>query len=67
MKRNDIISSEEAAAILNVTRRRVQVLCAEGRIPGAMRIGGTWLLPRNFKVLPGSAGAPLRNQSRVWR
>ena len=29
----------------NITSRRIGVLCAEGRIDGAIRKGKTWLIP----------------------
>lgn len=29
----------------NITSRRIGVLCAEGRIEGAIKKGKTWLLP----------------------
>ncbi len=37
----------EAAQQWEISVRRVQVLCAEGKIAGAMRVGRDWLLPRN--------------------
>ena len=30
-----------------ISRRRVQTLCTEGRIPGAMRVGSYWAIPAN--------------------
>lgn len=33
----------------NVTSRRIGVLCAEGRIDGAIKKGKTWLIPSNTK------------------
>ena len=41
----NIISSAEAAKRWNISRRRVEVLCSEGRIEGVQRIGGMWLIP----------------------
>lgn len=37
----------EAAQHWEISVRRVQVLCAGGKIAGAMRVGRDWLLPRN--------------------
>lgn len=31
----------------NITRRRVQVLCAQGRIDGAKKIGTVWIILEN--------------------
>ena len=28
-----------------ISTRRIQILCGEGRIPGAMRIGAFWAIP----------------------
>ena len=41
----DVITAAEAADNWGVTQRRVQTLCTEGRIFGAEKIGGTWLIP----------------------
>lgn len=41
------MSISEAAAKWNVSNRRIQVLCAQGRIPGACRIGKMWAIPQN--------------------
>lgn len=43
----EYISVIEAAAKWNITRRRVQVLCNEGRIEGAKKIGTVWIIPEN--------------------
>ncbi len=43
----NIISSAEAAKRWNISRRRVEVLCSEGRIEGVQRIGGMWLIPED--------------------
>jgi len=50
--RAKIIGTADAAARLGVTMRRVQILCEQGRIPGAQRIGRTWAIPMNFRVKP---------------
>ena len=43
----DYISISEVSREWGVSTRRVQVLCAQGRIPGACRIGNIWAIPRN--------------------
>lgn len=30
-----------------ISTRRIQVLCREGRVPGAIRIGHSWAIPNN--------------------
>lgn len=37
----------EASELWNISARRIQVLCAGGRIPGAQRFGHAWAIPRN--------------------
>ena len=39
------ISCEEMGKKLGLSSRRVQQLCAQGRIPGAEKIGRDWLIP----------------------
>ena len=42
------ISTKEAAKLLGVTERYVQMLCKEGKIEGAMKFNdqGVWLIPK---------------------
>jgi hypothetical protein len=30
----------------SISKRRIALLCAEGRIPGVLKVGKTWLIPR---------------------
>lgn len=41
------ISTIEAGKQWNLSKRRVAVLCAQGRISGVQKIGNTWLIPEN--------------------
>ena len=41
------ISVKEAAEKWDMTPRRVQVLCNDGRIDGAQRVGNVWTIPEN--------------------
>ena len=43
----DYMSISEAASKWNVSNRRIQVLCAQERIPGACRIGNMWAIPKD--------------------
>ena len=43
----DIITIKEASLIWGVSVRRITALCNEGRIAGARKIAGVWLLPEN--------------------
>lgn len=48
------ITAKEAAEKWGVTPRRVQILCANDRIKGAVRFGKSWMIP-DGAVLPNSA------------
>lgn len=39
----------QASEEWGITTRRIQILCSEGRIEGADRIGRMWLIPKDAK------------------
>ena len=41
----DYIGAKDTADKWGITRRRVQLLCEQGRIPGAKKIGTIWIIP----------------------
>lgn len=41
----EYLSIRQVAEKWGLSKRRVQVLCAEDRIPGAIRIDSTWAIP----------------------
>lgn len=41
----DYVSIKQIAEKWGISKRRVQLLCAEERIPGAVRIGNYWAIP----------------------
>ena len=41
----EYLSISEIAKKWKISRRRVQVLCASGRVPGAKRVGSIWIVP----------------------
>ncbi len=43
----EYLSVREVSEKWNISRRRIQILCAEGRIDGATRIGNMWVIPKN--------------------
>lgn len=43
----DILTIKEASSIWGISVRRITVLCNEGRIAGAQKVAGVWLLPKN--------------------
>ena len=40
------LSTRQTAERWGISERRVRLLCAEGRVPGAVRDGRSWLIPR---------------------
>lgn len=43
----EYITAQEAADKWSITRRRVQILCVNGRINGAIKMANLWLIPKN--------------------
>lgn len=43
----DYMTVIEAAEKWGISKRRIQMLCAEGRINGAVKRAGSWFLPLN--------------------
>ena len=39
------LSVSQTAEKMGISTRRIRILCGEGRIPGAMRIGAFWAIP----------------------
>ena len=40
-----LLSISQTSERWGISVRRIQVLCREGRVPGAMRIGHSWAIP----------------------
>lgn len=45
MKTIKYLSAQEISDSWGITKRRVQKLCVNDRIPGAVRIGNMWAIP----------------------
>ncbi|HHX59422.1 MAG TPA: helix-turn-helix domain-containing protein [Epulopiscium sp.] len=43
----DYFTAKEVAKNWGISTRRVQILCSEGRIDGAMKMGNLWIIPKN--------------------
>ena len=43
----DILTIKEASLVWGISIRRITVLCNEGRIVGAKKMAGVWLLPKD--------------------
>ena len=42
---NRYITASQAAEKWNISQRRVQVLCSQGRIKGVFKLGDNWAIP----------------------
>ena len=45
----EYLKIEQIAKSWDISVRRVQLLCAEGKIEGAVRFGRAWMIPKNAK------------------
>ena len=43
------ITASQASKKWNISQRRVQILCAEGRIQGVFKLGETWAIPEDVE------------------
>ena len=43
----DYLTIKEVAEKWNLTTRRVQKMCADGMIPGVVRFGKAWAIPKD--------------------
>lgn len=46
---NEFMTASQAAKKWNISQRRVQVLCVNGRIAGVFKLGENWAIPANAK------------------
>ena len=42
----DYITAKEVAEKWGISQRRVQLLCEQGRVAGAVRLGWAWAIPK---------------------
>lgn len=45
----DYLTTAELSKVWGISARRISLLCAEERIPGAIKKGKTWLIPMDSK------------------
>ena len=51
---SEIRTIKEVAELWNLSERRVAILCKEGRIPGAIKQGKSWLIPADARRIQGT-------------
>ena len=44
---SELMTTRDASEIWGITPRRVQILCDKGKVPGAFRMGRTWIIPKD--------------------
>lgn len=45
----EYLSIKQVSEKWGISKRRIQTLCSENRIPGAMRVGTYWAIPENVE------------------
>lgn len=45
----EFMTASQAAKLWHISQRRVQILCAEGRIPGVFKLGEAWAIPADVE------------------
>lgn len=45
----EYITAHQAAEKWEISQRRVQILCSQGRIEGVFKLGDIWAIPSNTK------------------
>jgi len=43
----EFMTASEAAEKWKISQRRVQILCADGRVEGVFKLGENWAIPTN--------------------
>ena len=54
----EYMTASQASKKRNISQRRDQDLCAEGRIPGVFKLGETWAIPTDVEK-------PIDNRKKV--
>ena len=45
----EYMTANQASKKWHISQRRVQILCADGRIPGVFKLGETWAIPNDVE------------------
>lgn len=63
MKRQQYISAQELGEKWGISKRRVNQLCVDGRIPGAQKVGQSWTIPADVRKPAGLRAYP---KEKAW-
>jgi len=58
-----MIGTKEYAQLHGLSQVRVRQLCEAGRIPGAQKVGKTWIIPEDALPIPARKGPKGRWES----
>ena len=62
----DYLKIEDVATEWGISSRRLQTLCAEGKIEGATRFGRAWMIPKNARK-PQDGRTKAGRRQAVWQ
>ena len=62
---NDYLTIKEVSVKWGITERRIQKLCSEGKIPGAVKFGRDWAVPKYVEKPPD--GRITTGEYKNWR
>ena len=58
------ITASQAAKKWNISQRRVQILCAAGRIKGVFKLGDAWAIPETaVKPVDARSSKEIKNEA----
>lgn len=61
----NFMTSADAALLWNISQRRVQDYCKDGKIKGVVLLGNRWLIPKSAKKPDEQVGRPKKGQSSI--
>lgn len=57
----NVMTSADAAKMWNISQRRVQDYCKDGKIKGAQLVGNRWFIPKNAIKPEEKVGRPRKS------
>lgn len=60
----EFMTAQEAAEKWGITVRRVQILCSEGKIQGAVKYASVWAIPRSAEKPVDGRGTRKKKYNR---
>ena len=65
---SELMTTTEAAELWGISMRRVQILCENGKVNGAVRMGRTWIIPKGTpKPIDGRTKAAKQHEQKNER